>query len=130
MSGGEQIRRLRPWELARQDQYEAWASEQGQQNPDTVVVMRTFATDGLDCCWCDCTAQQHREDKSACPGCSNEAQYVLQVFKGTPDARAVSVCQEHHEDLVRHLRAWLNHTFGDVPHETIPIEVLDEDVTG
>lgn len=120
------IRRLRPSELARQDQHEAAAAEIARQDPDVIVIMHVVPSDDAECCWCDCS---DRDAPAVCDSpCGDEAQIVIQVFHGMPWQFDLPVCAEHHRDLDRYVDTWLQEKYGPLPTEVDYIDVLDEGV--
>jgi hypothetical protein len=129
MGKGSRIRRLRPSELARQDQNEAAARELGRRDPKTAVIMTVYAAKDTRCSWCDCPTIWHEDPDYICPSCPRPAQYVIQMFKGQPEETHLPVCKRHYIDCAQDVQRQLRGPDGNpIPGEVRVWPVLDEEV--
>jgi hypothetical protein len=67
------------------------------------VFVVEYADPGLQCCWCDCTVEQHFKFGD-CDGCPRDADYVVNAGYGTPEQCSYPICEQHHPDFIRFIR--------------------------
>lgn len=108
-------RKLRPSELARQDQALATAAEHAKHSPQTMVVTTSYAKPGTRCEWCECTPGNVDPE---CAGCDEHAYYMI-IFHSM-DMDDMPVCPGHYPDLQKMMFDW----FGN-PTKTTGINILD-----
>lgn len=117
-------RRLRPGELARQDQNLAYARDQAAADPNT-LVMATEHVDGDEpCCWCDCPPEQHQHGET-CEGCPAPADIAVVVWFTPEKVRRFPICQPHWPRFVAD-----TNTMAGIPDKQVEFRVRpihDED---
>lgn len=95
MSSKSKRRPIRPHERARVDQAMAAARERAVREPTTGLFVVEYADPGIQCCWCDCSLEQHIEsDSRNCGGCPSDAIYIVHVLIGTPSMN-YPMCERH-----------------------------------
>jgi hypothetical protein len=109
-------RRLRPSELARQDQYLAAADQLARENPRTLVLTTTYAPPGIQCSWCDCS--DHGESPLGCAGCYREAVYAIRSSHSFTET--IPICESHYPEFRHMMLEGL-----DGPIEITGVNVLD-----
>lgn len=59
------------------------AARERTKIPGTMAVVIDYATDGQQCSWCPCSAEQILGDRDGhqCAGCPREAAYVMHHFR-------------------------------------------------
>jgi len=116
-------RRIRPHERARVDQTLAEARERALREPHTLVAVCEYADPGVQCCWCDCTVEDHMLHGN-CDGCARYARFMHHILVRTEHI-TYPVCKHHQADFVEfHTKR----TGGDpIPLEWHVYDAYDKD---
>jgi hypothetical protein len=126
-------RKLKPSELARQDQAVA-AGRDLATNTRSAVITIAYAEQDHQCSWCDCPApvddpeSPHNQAGFECGGCPETARYVAIVAIGREER--FPVCVGHADDFHGVMTRTIQKRYGDIPTHHIETQILDEEAAG
>jgi hypothetical protein len=73
----------------------AAARDHAIAEPTARIFVTEYADSGVQCCWCDCPVEDHRQPGYVCAGCASDAVYLMHAMPEEPGATTYPLCERH-----------------------------------